>query len=95
MRSVDSLLVSKGGGPLLVVAGLGDSGERCVVGQVRVCHRQGPWVAKQQCSSTCYGPQARRSRHVSGVEKRLTAELLHEIREFIEEENGRMSVNNV
>ena len=24
-------------------------------------HRQGPWVAKQRCSSTCSGPQARRS----------------------------------
>ena len=35
--------------------------ERRVVGQVGGCHRQGPWVAKQQCSSTCCGPQAKRS----------------------------------
>ena len=46
---------------LLVVAGLGDSGERRVVGQVGGCHRQGPWVAKQQRSSTCCGPRPKRS----------------------------------
>ena len=45
---------------LLVVAGLGDSGERRVVGQVGGFHRQWPWVAKQQRSSTCCGNQARR-----------------------------------
>ena len=45
---------------LLVVAGLGDSGERRAVGQVGGFHRQRPWVAKQQCSSTCCCNQARR-----------------------------------
>ena len=53
------LLVNKGTGR--VIAGLGNSGERRVVGQFGRCHRQGPWVAKQQYASTCGGLQARRS----------------------------------
>ena len=44
----------------MVVAGLGDSGERRVVGQVGGFHRQRQWVAKQQCSPTGCGNQARR-----------------------------------
>ena len=51
MCSVGSLLVNK----------RWDSGERCIVGQAGGCHRQGPWVAKHQCSSTCCGPQAKTS----------------------------------
>ena len=52
---------------LLVVAGLGDTGERRVVGQVGGCHRQGPWVAKQQCWSPCCGPHVRILLHVMSV----------------------------
>ena len=71
----------------MVVAGLGDSGEQRVVGQVGGFHRQGPWVAEQQCSSTCCGNHAA-PRYVGGSPRRLMPELLDEIREFIEEEHG-------
>ena len=69
---------------LSVVGGFGDCGERCVVGQIGGCHRQGPWVAKLQSSSTCCGAHARRS---SSSSRRW-----YEIREFIEEEHGWISV---
>ena len=52
----------------------GDSGERRVVGQGGGFHRQGPWVAEQQCSSTCCGNHATR-RYVGGSPPRLTPEL--------------------
>ena len=44
----------------MVVAGLGDSRERRVVGHVGGFHRKRQWVAKQQCSSTSCCNQARR-----------------------------------
>ena len=79
---------------LVVVAGLGDSGGRCLVRQVGRCHRQRPWVAKQQCSSTCCCNQVRRPVATLCRPRRLTPELLDEIREFTEEEHGRISVKN-
>ena len=69
---------------LLVVTGLGDCGERRVVGQVGSCHRQGPWAAIKRG-----GPSPR---SVGGGDRRLTQELLDEIREFTEEEHRWMSV---
>ena len=56
-----------------------------------------PKTVKQQCSSTCCGIKRRdpSPRCVGGVERRLTPGLLDEIREFIEEEHGRISVKSV
>ena len=79
------------------VAGLGDSGERRVVKQVgAVPSPRTRGVAKQQCSSTCCSNQNEEiRRHVAGrCRKALTSELLDEIREFIVEEHGRISVKN-
>ena len=95
MRSVESLLVNKvmGRGSSWVVAGLGDSGDRRVVGQVGRCHRQGPWVAKQQCYVLRpSSEEIQLHAYVGDVERRLTPELLDE---FNEEEHGRISVRTV
>ena len=70
----------------------GDSGERRVVGQVGWCHRQGTRVARQQCSSTCWGQRGDPGPRCNGGKQQLlTPEFLDEIREFVEEERGRIS----
>ena len=54
-------------------------------------------VALQQCSSTCAALKRRdpAPRHVGGVARSLTPELLDEIGDFIEEEHRRVSVRTV
>ena len=76
---------------LLVVARLGDSRERRVVGQVGVFHRQRPWVAKQRVRQRVAAIKRGdpSPRYVGGIPRRLTPELLDEIREFMDEECGR------
>ena len=63
------------------------------------CHRQGQWVGGQ--AAVCHQRVAAikrgdpAPRHVGGKQQRLTMEHLDEIREFIEEEHGRISVRTV
>ena len=82
---------------LLVVAGLGDSGERRVIGQVGGCiAKDRGWPSssvRQRVAAIKRGDPSPRC--VGGSTRRLTPELLDEIREFIEEEHGRISVNIV
>ena len=82
---------------LLVVAGLGDSGERRVVGQVAgAIAKDRGWPSssvRQRVAASKRGDPA--PRYVGGVEWRLTPELLDEIRVFIDEECGWNSVNIV
>ena len=96
MRPVDSSLDNKEMGRGSSWSSLDlETLERRVVGQVGGCQRQGSWQPSSSVRQSVAAPKRGDPppRYVGGVERRLTPELLDEIREFVEEEHGRISEN--
>ena len=99
MRSVDSLLIHKEMGRGSSWSSLdletleSDVSSGKSAGAIAKDCRWSSSSVRQRVAAIKRGDPA--PRYVGGVERRLTPELLNEIREFVEEECGRISVKSV